>query len=179
MMCPDLRDIFGRDLPASSNHLQVLSRVRGLKQRGIAFSGRIPYFGCRFFTPRSRPMRVVTVVLVLLVGGSAALDAQHQFQFEFGGFGSFTRFDRAFQLDNQIGGGGRIGFWITNWLGIEGGGLYMRPHPKGGGTGADFPVGFGSAGLGVKFCPGKRFYTLGGLSGIGFKSKASRGVPGA
>ena len=54
-------------------------------------------------------MRVVTVIAVLLVGGAATLDAQHQFQFEFGGFAAYTRFDRAFQLENQIGGGGRIG----------------------------------------------------------------------
>src|SRR2546422_9003634 len=107
-------------------------------------------------------MRVVTVISVLLLGGAATLEAQHRFQFEVGGFASFTRFDRAFQLDNQIGGGGRIGFWITNWLGIEGGGLYMRPHPKGGGTGAGFPVWFGSARLGLKLGPQKSFYILGG-----------------
>src|SRR5947208_13132001 len=71
-------------------------------------------------------MRVVTVIAVLLVGGAATLEAQHQFQFEVGGFAAYTRFDRAFQFDNQIGGGGRFGFWITNWLGIEGDGLYQR-----------------------------------------------------
>src|SRR6266550_4738180 len=65
-------------------------------------------------------MRVVTVMAVLLLGGAATLEAQHRFQFEIGGFASFTRFDRALLLDNQIGGGGRIGFWITDWLGIEG-----------------------------------------------------------
>src|SRR2546427_10235892 len=89
-------------------------------------------------------MRVVTVMAVLLLGGAATLEAQHRFQFEIGGFASFTRFDRALQLDNQIGGGGRLGFWITNWLGIEGDGLYMRPHPTGGGAGKGFPVGFAS-----------------------------------
>src|SRR2546427_7188258 len=68
-----------------SSSLQVLSRFRGLKRRAIAFSGRIPYFGGRFFTPRSRPMRVVTVIAVLLVGGAATLEAQHHFQFEIGG----------------------------------------------------------------------------------------------
>ena len=120
-------------------------------------------------------MRVVTVVLVLLVGGSAALEAQHQFQFEFGGFGSFTRFDRAFQLDNQIGGGGRIGFWITNWLGIEAEGLYQRPHPKGGGAGTDFPVWFGSGNLVLNFGSEKSFYLLGGYSVMDFNSNGVGG----
>src|SRR5438067_5076675 len=84
---------------------------------------------------------------VLLLGGAATLEAQHRFQFEIGGFASFTRFDRALQLDNQIGGGGRIGFWITDWLGIEGDGLVQRPHPKGGGAGTDFPVWFASGSI--------------------------------
>src|SRR5690348_13572468 len=90
----------------ASYSLQVLSRFRGLKRRAIAFSGRIPYFGGRFLTPRSRPMRVVTVIAVLLVSAAATLEAQHHFQFEIGGFAGYTRFDRAFQLENQIGGGG-------------------------------------------------------------------------
>src|SRR2546428_8302738 len=90
-------------------------------------------------------MRVVTVMAVLLLGGAATLEAQHRFQFEVGGVASFTRFDRALQLDNQIGGGGRVGFWVTNWVGVVGGGLYMRAPPKGGGAGAGLPwwVGFG------------------------------------
>ena len=45
-------------------------------------------------------MRVVTVISVLLLGGATTLEAQHRFQFEIGGFASFTRFDRAFQLVN-------------------------------------------------------------------------------
>jgi len=116
-------------------------------------------------------MRVVTVIAVLLLGGAATtLEAQHRFQFEVGGFASFTRFDRAFLLDNQIGGGGRLGFWITDWLGIEGDGLYMRPHPKGGGTGTDFPVWFGSGSLVLNFGSEKSFYILGGYSAMDFNS---------
>src|SRR2546422_6454753 len=102
-------------------------------------------------------MRVVTVMAVLLLGGAATLEAQHRFQFEIGGFASFTRFDRALQLDNQIGGGGRLGFWITNWLGIEGDGLYMRPHPTGGGAGTDFPVWFASGSIVLNFGSEKSF----------------------
>src|SRR5438046_10730881 len=100
-------------------------------------------------------MRVATVIGVLLLGGAASLSAQHAHQFEIGGFASYTRFDRAFLLDNQIGGGGRLGFWITDWLGIEGDGLYMRPKPTGGG-GAKRPGGVASGGLGVNFGPRER-----------------------
>src|SRR2546427_9076960 len=67
-------------------------------------------------------MRVVTVMAVLLLGGAATLEAQHRFQFEIGGFASFTRVDPALQLDNQIGGGGRGGLLVTHWVGGGGGG---------------------------------------------------------
>src|SRR2546429_5915734 len=113
-------------------------------------------------------MRVVTVIAVLLLGGAATLEAQHRFQFEVGGFASFTRFDRALQLDNQIGGGGRLGFWITNWLGIEGDGLYMRPHPKRGGTGTEFPAWFGFWSIGLKFGSRRTLYIPGDYSSMAF-----------
>src|SRR5216117_2562800 len=120
-------------------------------------------------------MRVVTVMAVLLLGGAATLEAQHRFQFEIGGFASFTRFDRALLLDNQIGGGGRIGFWITDWLGIEGDGLYQRPHPKGGGAGTDFPVWFAGGSIVLSFGSQKSFYILGGYSALDFNSSGAGG----
>src|SRR5438034_4509946 len=120
-------------------------------------------------------MRVVTVMAVLLLGGAATLEAQHRFQFEIGGFASFTRFDRALLLDIQMGGGGRIGFWITDWLGIEGDGLVQRPHPKGGGAGTDFPVWFASGSIVLNFGSEKSFYILGGYSAMDFNSNAAGG----
>src|SRR5207249_8621404 len=118
-------------------------------------------------------MRVVTVIAVLLVGGAATLEAQHQFQFEGGGFAAYARFGRAFLFDNQIGGGGRIGFWITNWLGIEGDGLYQRPRSTSGGT--NFPVWFASGSLVLNFGSEKSFYLLGGYSAMDFNSGAAGG----
>ena len=118
-------------------------------------------------------MRVVTVIAVLLVGAAATLEAQHHFQFEIGGFAGYTRFDRAFQLENQIGGGGRIAFWITDWLGIEGDGLYQRPRPKAGG--ANLPVWFGSGSIVLNFGSEKSFYILGGYSAMDFNSNAVGG----
>src|SRR6266581_8705197 len=113
-------------------------------------------------------MRVVTIIGVLLAVGAATLNAQHHFQFEIGGFGTYTRFDRAFYLDNQIGGGGRLAFWLTDWLSIEGDGVYQRPHSKAGGS--DFPVWFGSGSLVLNFGSEKSFYILGGYSAMDFNS---------
>src|SRR5436305_14177475 len=99
----------------------------GLKRRAIAFSGRIPYFVGRFLTIEesshagSHGHGGTAAGRGRYPRGPAPLPVRDR------GFASFTRFDRALQLDNQIGGGGRIGFWVTDWLGIEGGGLVQRP----------------------------------------------------
>jgi outer membrane protein with beta-barrel domain len=120
-------------------------------------------------------MRVVTVSAVLLAVGAATLHAQHHFQFEIGGFGAYSRFDRTFQLDNQIGGGGRIAFWITDWLGIEGDGVYQRPHATGGGAGTAAPVWFASGSIVLNFGSEKSFYVLGGYSAMDFNSSGPGG----
>src|SRR2546422_5683384 len=68
-------------------------------------------------------MRVVTVIGVLLAGGAATLTAQHAHQLEFGGFTSWTRYDRAFGLNNtfdswkSLGFGGRIGYFLSDYVG--------------------------------------------------------------
>ncbi len=109
-------------------------------------------------------MRVVTIVGVALVCGAATLKAQHAHQFEIGGFGTYTRFDKAFALDNAFGGGGRLGFYITDFLSLEVDGLYQRPDTGGG----SIRVLFGSASLVLNFGPERNFYVLGGFSGNDF-----------
>ena len=118
-------------------------------------------------------MRVVTVSALLLAVGAATLEAQHQFQFEVGGFGTYTRFDQAFNIDNQVGGGGRLGFWITDAVGLEADGLYQRPKPKGGGS--DFPVWFAGGSIVLSFGSEKSFYILGGYSALDFNSSGAGG----
>jgi len=118
-------------------------------------------------------MRVATVMGVLLLGGAATLSAQHAHQFEIGGYASYTRFDRAFLLDNTIGGGGRLAFWITDWLGIEGDGLYQKPHATG--STATLPVWFASGSLVLNFGSEKSFYVLGGYSAMDFNSSGLGG----
>src|SRR2546425_13253166 len=121
-------------------------------------------------------MRAGTVIAVLLLGGAATLEAQaqHHFQFEVGGFASFTRFDRAFELDNQIGGGGRIGFWITDLLGIEGEGLYRGPPSKY--VGGYFACANGRGRTLPDMTPLQRKSVLGGLAGVEVKIEAPRGA---
>src|SRR6266550_1447820 len=138
--------MFGSSLPASLTHLQVLSRFRGLKRRGIAFSGRNPYLGGRFFDHlRESSMRAVTVIGVLLAAGAGTLRAQHAHQFEFGG-------------------GGRLAFSFNDNLALEADGNLVYPFPKTGG-GPHTQVRFGSVSLVIN-SGGERnvLYILGGYS---------------
>src|SRR2546422_2461606 len=81
-------------------------------------------------------MRVVTVIGVLLAGGAATLTAQHAHQLEFGGFTSWTRYDRAFGLNNtfdswkSLGFGGRVGDFLSGYVGLEGGAHLAPPTHK-------------------------------------------------
>src|SRR5207249_9179557 len=92
-------------------------------------------------------MRVVTVVGVLLAagaGGAATLSAQHAHQLEIGGFGSYTRYDKLFLLGNQVGGGGRLGFFFKETLGLGVDGNIAYPFPKAGGPHTLIRFGSGS-----------------------------------
>ncbi len=64
-------------------------------------------------------MRVQTIVGVALVGGVTALSAQHGHQLEIGGFGTYNRYDPVYGMNRQFGGGGRLGFFLSNALGLE------------------------------------------------------------
>ncbi len=112
-------------------------------------------------------MRVVTVIGVLLAGAAGSMSAQHAHQFEFGGYGTFTRYDRAFELKNQFGGGGRIGFFLNNYIGIELDGNVAYPLLKNPGTIDHTQVRIASASLVINGGGNKTtLYVLGGYSHV-------------
>lgn len=67
--------------------------------------------------------RFVSLAALAILAMPAA--AQRSQQIEFGGFGSFWRFDHLFALKNAIGGGARIGYMWSDRLGIEVTGDYV------------------------------------------------------
>jgi hypothetical protein len=67
---------------------------------------------------------LLAVVPTLVVATPAA--AQFSQQLEFGGLGSYWRFDHLYQLKNAIGGGARIGYMWSDRLGIEVTGDYVQ-----------------------------------------------------
>lgn len=113
-------------------------------------------------------MRARTTLLVFCLSAVPALCiGQHTHQFEIGGFASFTRYDRAFILDNQIGGGGRLGYFFSRAISIELDLGYQQPTPKAGGNNATLALGSGSLVLNMG---GDRnlFYLLGGYTRLQF-----------
>ena len=62
---------------------------------------------------------VLLVGFVTLVAGPPPVAAQHAQNIEFGGFGSWWRFDNSFLLKNRIGGGARIGYNLSDRIGLE------------------------------------------------------------
>src|SRR5256885_13749479 len=114
-------------------------------------------------------MRVVTVIGVLLVGGAATLTAQHAHQLEFGGFTSWTRYDRAFGLNNtfdswkSLGFGGRIGYFLSDYVGLEVDANVATPTYKA--TGDTTTAVLGSASLIINSGTGGNvLYLLGGYA---------------
>src|SRR2546430_15334279 len=114
-------------------------------------------------------MRALTVVAVLLASGARSLCAQHGGQIETGGFGSYTRYDSRFQLDNQFGVGGWLGYFLGDHFSLEVDGNLAQPRSTFSGVGSTTAA-FASASL-VMSSGG--FYTPGGS----FASRIGPGGP--
>lgn len=114
-------------------------------------------------------MRVAKLIGVMLVGGAATLAAQHAHQLEIGGFTSWTRYDRAFGLDNKLdswrnlGFGGRIGYFLNDYIGLEVDANVAQPTYKA--TGDTTTAVLGSASLVINSGTGGNvIYLLGGYA---------------
>jgi len=86
-------------------------------------------------------------------------------QIELGVFGSFTRYDRSFELKNQFGGGLRLGYFLSDRINLEFEGGYQMPVQKAPGI-EDATFALGSVSLGYNFPVGGRntWYLLGGFT---------------
>jgi outer membrane protein OmpA-like peptidoglycan-associated protein/opacity protein-like surface antigen len=128
-------------------------------------------------------MRHIILFVLACAGMASPAPAQRAGQVELGVFGAYTRFDRAFALENQFGGGGRLGYFFTNVFGIEVDASYQQPQASVGGGGATLLS--GSASLVLNFGNERNlFYILGGFSRLDFGAGApyrftDNGVHGA
>src|SRR5439155_19587427 len=99
----------------------------------------------------------------MLAGAPASLDAQRAHQFELGAFASLTRYDRMFDLDNQVGGGGLLAYFFNNVVSAELDGGYQSLTPRTGGTSPTLAIGGASPLLNFGGPP-QPFYNPGRLS---------------
>ena len=116
-------------------------------------------------------MRTLVTLGVALTWGTSSLCAQRAHQFELGAFGTYARYDRAFALDNQFGGGGRLGYFFTDVVSAELEASYQSPNPTIGN--ASPTLSSGSASLVLNFGGARNlFYLLGGYSRLDFEKNA-------
>ncbi len=73
-------------------------------------------------------MRVRGITLVLLLTTASVASAQSAGTFEITGFGRFTRFDDTLRIQEELGGGGSLGFFLLPILALEAEGAYTRTH---------------------------------------------------
>jgi opacity protein-like surface antigen len=119
-------------------------------------------------------MKRLVQLLAGIVGVAIAVApaaAQRSDNLEFSGFGSFWRFDRAFLLKNTFGGGVRVGYNLSDRVGLEIIGDYVKTTDVG--STVDVTVQALTANLVLTFPMGERstVYATGGFT------HASFGVP--
>src|SRR5947208_6927275 len=120
-------------------------------------------------------MRRFAVLAALLTLPTGRLAAQHAGQFEAGVFGSYTRYAAAFGLADKLGGGGRLGYYFGDALGL---GADVRFQPQytvsTGGTPTTLQPLIGSASLVFNAVHASRLmiYVLGGYSLLDFGTRA-------
>ena len=112
-------------------------------------------------------------VVLALEWGVPSLHAQRARQYEVGAFGAYTRYDRAFNLDNKIGGGARLSYFFANAVGLEVEVVFL-PRYTVAGTSTSFEPLIGSGSLVVNLARLARnsFYVLGGYSRLDFGTTA-------
>src|ERR1700674_2436014 len=114
-------------------------------------------------------MRAVVIVALATLGGTVSLQAQHGHAYEFGVFGSYTRYDAAFNLPNRVGGGVRLGYLFSDIVQAEAEVLFPSEYTVGVARTTMDPL-IASASLVFNLLHGQRniLYVLGGYSRLDF-----------
>ena len=73
-------------------------------------------------------MRVRGITMVLLLSTAGLASAQSGGTFEITGFGRFNRFDDTLRIQEELGGGGSLGFYLLPILALEAEAAYTKTH---------------------------------------------------
>jgi hypothetical protein len=115
-------------------------------------------------------VRAIWTAAVLTLGSFTALAGQRANQFDLSLFGAYTRYDKAFNLDNGIGGGARLAYFISGGIGIGADVVFDREQNVPSSPGATMDPLVGSADLIVRFP--FLLYAVAGYSRLDFGKSA-------
>lgn len=114
-------------------------------------------------------MRKFAIVLAALgIAGASSGRAQFERRYEVGLFGSFTKYDKAFALDDKPGGGVRFAYALLPALSLEVEALFQSPHTIGPSTQIEPLIGGGSLVFNVLNASRMSAFLLGGYSRLDF-----------
>src|SRR5439155_337109 len=116
---------------------------------------------------RTTVRTLVALGLVVAVGASA-LPAQFERRYEAGAFAAYTQYDKAFGLENRIGGGVRFAYALGPAVSLEVEALFQPPHTIAPSTQIEPVIGGGSLVLNALNRDRLSFYVLGGYSRLDF-----------
>ncbi len=100
--------------------------------------------------------------------GASALPAQFERRYEVGAFAAFTKYDKAFGLDNKIGGGVRFAYALTSAMTLEVEALFQPPYTIAPSTQIEPVIGGGSLVLNALNRDRLSVYVIGGYSRLDF-----------
>src|SRR2546427_258187 len=117
---------------------------------------------------RSLPMRRLITLGAALALSATPLAGQRTHSYEFSAFGAWTKYDKAFNLANKVGGGARFGYFFGEVVGIEAD-VVLQPDYAIGASATTEPL-IGAASLIFNIPTGDRMalYVLGGYSRLDF-----------
>lgn len=113
-------------------------------------------------------MRLLAAVSLLGAIGATQLTAQYERRYEVGLFGAFTKYDKAFALDDKLGGGVRFAYALGPAVSLEVEALFQSPHTIAPSTQIEPIIGGGSLVLNALNASRMSVYLLGGYSRLDF-----------
>ena len=111
--------------------------------------------------------RFVTLGAALALG-VAPLAAQRTHSYEFSAFGAWTKYDKAFNLANRVGGGARFGYFFSEVVGLEADVVLQPDYPVGASATTEPLIGAASLIFNIPTGDRMAFYVLGGYSRLDF-----------
>ena len=113
-------------------------------------------------------MRILAAAALASVLGASQLPAQFERRYEVGLFGAFTKYDKAFGLQDKLGGGVRFAYALGPAVSLEVEALFQSPQTISRSTQIEPLIGGGSLVLNALNASRMSLYVLGGYSRLDF-----------